>query len=147
MKNTNVVVIKEQTFGSNTFENTCFCQLKNTYNSVFTATNSAECIGAPNMHCLIFSIEGSGAVVYKNQSKVQLTQNSVFFGSMKDMTLIKSTCPRWHFICYWYLIENSEQEYKGVFTDERIDFEKEIKDANELINLMQSGSFTKLSIT
>ena len=146
MNNDNSIVIFNQSFGSNTFDNTCFCQLKNTYNTFFKANESAKCVGQPNMQCLIYSIEGTGVVIYKSQKSVKLIESSVFFGSMKDMSVIKCQSNNWHFLCYWYFIENAKEKYDGMYFSDRIDYKKEEEDALQIISLMQSGSYSKLSI-
>ena len=146
MKNIDTIVIKEQVFCVNQFEKSCFCRLKNVYNSYFSANNIAECIGLQHMQCLIFSIEGTGAVVHKNQTKTQLPPNTIFLGAMKDMHAIKSASPRWHFLCYWYFIENIDQDLCGTYPSTSFDTEKELADANEIIELMQSRSYLKTSI-
>ena len=55
---------------------------------------------------------------------------------MKNMAEIKTKTEKWHFLCYWYFAENFENELEGIFSSEKIDFEQEIKDANELIELL-----------
>lgn len=139
-------IIINQVFGANTFEDTCFCKLKNAYNTIFNNSNSAVCAGQPNMRCLIYSIKGTGAVVYKNKKSVKIPECSLFLGAMKDMALIKSTSPKWHFLCYWYFMENMDIEFNGLYTKKNIDYAKEVEDINTFIDLMQQGSYLKLSL-
>ncbi len=145
MKNKDIIVVKEQTFGINTYENTCFCQLKTVYNSFFTACNESPCIGSPHMKCLIISLEGTGEVIYRDRTKTELPPRSVFFGSMQKMDLIKSSVQKWHFVCYWYIIQNYDQEFDGVYCSADIDFDKELADAINHIRLLQSRSFLNVS--
>ena len=146
MKEYNPLVIKKQIFGINQFEKVCFCKLKNVYDSNFTISNTAECIGPHTMQCLIINIKGNGSIIYRNHTKVQLTPNTIFFGSMKDMLEIKSASQHWRFLCYWYFIDNSEQEISGTYSNINFDIEKEIADANNFIRLLQSHSYSKSSI-
>ena len=135
-----------QTYGFNTLEKTCYCQIKSLYNSYFSLTNTAKCIGINNMTCLMFSLEGTGAVHCYNNSTVLLPAGKVFFGSMKNMREISSKSENWHFLCYWYMPFNFESELNGVFSSDKIDFEQEIKDANELIELMQTSNYLNTSL-
>ena len=140
------LVIKKQIFGINQFEKNCFCKLKNVYDSNFTISNSAECVGPHNMQCLIINIKGNGFIIYRNHTKVHLSTNTIFFGSMKDMLEIKSASQHWHFLCYWYFIDNPEQEISGAYSHINIDTEKEVVEANNFIRLLQSHSYSKSSI-
>ena len=145
MDKTKKVAIIQQTFGLNTFENICFCQLKSVYNTYFKSNDTAKCIGIPSMQCLIYSLEGTGEIQYYGKSAVSLPAGKVFFGSMKKIFEIKSKTESWHFLCYWYFPENFEKELDGVYSSDEIDFEQEIQDANEIIGLLQTNSYFHIS--
>ena len=134
-----------QTFGTNTTENTCFCQLKSAYNTIFGNKNLAICVGQPDMHCLIYSIKGTGVIEHKSKKNIKLSKNNIFFGSMKDMSVIKSSCSEWHFLCYWYIVENLDVTPDGLYTV-NIDITKELEEVTNLIKLMNQGSYMKLSL-
>ena len=144
-KKHNISVIP-QTFGLNTFAKIAYCQLKSTYNSHFTMETKAECVGIANMKCLIISVEGTGLIQYWHRTKVLIPKGSVFFGTMKDMRMIKSASDNWHFLCYWYFSENFENELDGVFPAKMLDLDKEIDEINELISLMQTNAYSKISL-
>lgn len=146
MNKKNNIALITQTFGLNTFDKIAYCQLKSTYNSHFTIENKADCIGVPNMKCLIISIKGTGLIQYWHKAKVLIPTGSIFFGTMKDMRTIKSASDKWHFLCYWYFSHNFENELNGVFPVKNIDLDNEIEQINELIALMQTNTYPKMSL-
>ena len=145
MNEKNITLIS-QTFGLNTFNKTCYCQLKSLYNTHFTGDNKAECVGVPNMKCLIISLEGTGLIQYWHRSTVTLPAGKIFFGAMKEMRTIKTAGENWHFICYWYYSENFENELDGVFQNEKIDINKELDDAKELISVLQTNTYSNICL-
>lgn len=145
MKISEQINIPKQVFGIIPFPNTCFCQLITAYNTYFKEKNIAPCLGNPNMRCLIYSIEGEGLIISKRQVKTKLPKHTIFFGEMKSLQYIKANSNEWHFICYWYLLENSDLDLKGLHKFNEINFEKEVVDVNKIIQLIQTRSFLKAS--
>ena len=86
MDKTKKIKIIRQTFGLNSFNKICFCQLKSIYNTYFTANDAAKCIGVPSMQCLIYSLEGTGEIQYYGKPASSLPAGKDFMG-------IGSVCP------------------------------------------------------
>ena len=99
----------------------------------------------PNMNCIILTLEGSASIVLKDNTKVALHKNTVFFGDYYSTQNMISHCDHWHMICYWFLPQGITIP-RGVFTLHDVNPSKEINKVNKIIRLMQTELLPQLRL-
>lgn len=48
------------------------------------------------MHCMLFTLDGSAHIALKDGSVIDISQNNVFFGQNSAIDYMESNCEHWH---------------------------------------------------
>ena len=89
------------------------------------------------MNCLLVTLDGEGFVKTKKQEIRKLQKNSIYFGSINNMDCLYCN-QKWHYLCYWF--ESFGKEFPfDVSYNEEIDIEKELKDVQEIMDLISTS--------
>ena len=90
------------------------------------------------MHCMLFTLDGSAHIALKDGSVIDISQNNVFFGQNSAIDYMESNCEHWHQLAYWFAVQNIKLPLNRVFPIKNIDQKKEIRYMDRVIFLMQT---------
>ena len=134
-----------------------YCNAKSCFSSVsiLNLYNSHEPIGrvnefnytrteSPDMNCIFITLKGCAIFQLSNGKEIVAKENSIFFGKYSSITKTQATCTEWHHLAAWFIPQNIDLPVNKLYVIENLDKEKENKDMDRLIRLLQTGLDSKL---
>lgn len=98
------------------------------------------------MTCAILTTDGKGIATVRDDKRITLKPNSVFFASYLDLKSIEIADKTWNFLCYWFKPYGLSIPLNCAYNIENLDNSAEKADGSEIISLLQSRKESKINI-
>ena len=96
--------------------------------------------------CLIVTIKGTGTILLKDKTQIQLSEKTYYIGTHSDIHGLSSSCDHWHYSCFWFNPVGLNYADHLLLTNRDCDPEEEDRFATELISLIQSGDSNNIKL-
>lgn len=96
--------------------------------------------------CLIVTIKGTGTILLKDKTQIQLPEKTYYIGTHSDIHGLSSSCDHWHYSCFWFNPVGLNYADHLLLTNRDCDPEEEDRFATELISLIQSGDSNNIKL-